>query len=106
MSKKPAAASRGPSIMVLGVGAFAQSTAQILKDGGARVSTYLTRNYGHYPPSLVGPTYNSARFPDPTALIKEHKIDLVAPMSIDWAQAAWSKALLSSGVPIFCPTGE
>ncbi len=106
MSSKTAAKLRGPSIMVLGVGAFAHSTAQILKDAGARVSTYLTRNYGHYAPSLAGPTYNPTRYPDPSTLLKEQRIDLVAPMSIDWAQAPWGGALLQSGVPIFCPTGE
>jgi phosphoribosylamine-glycine ligase len=106
MSRKPASARRNPSILVLGVGAFAQSTAQILKDAGARVATYLTRNYGHFPPSLAGPTFNPSRFPDPCALLAEHEVELVVPMSIDWAQAPWGKALLASGVPIFCPTGE
>ncbi len=106
MSRKPAAARRSPSVLILGVGAFAHSTAQILKDNGARVATYLTRNYGHYPPSLAGLTFNSSRVPDPCALLTDHKIDLVVPMSIDWAQALWGKTLLASGVPIFCPTGE
>ena len=48
---KPRATSkkRAPSILILGVGAFANSTAQILKDNGAEVATYLTRNYGHFP---------------------------------------------------------
>ena len=106
MSRKPAAIRRNPSVLILGVGSFAHSTAQILKDNGARVATYLTRNYGHYPPSLAGPIFNSSRVPDPCALLADHKVDLVVPMSIDWAQAPWSKALLASGVPIFCPTGE
>ncbi|MDB6064396.1 MAG: Phosphoribosylamine--glycine ligase [Pedosphaera sp.] len=92
--------------MVLGVGAFAYSSAQILKENGANVSTYLTRNYGHFAPTLAGPTFNSERFPNPCSLLKERKVDLVVPMSIDWAQAPWSKELLSSKVPIFCPTGE
>ncbi|HYG35978.1 MAG TPA: phosphoribosylglycinamide synthetase C domain-containing protein [Clostridia bacterium] len=98
----------GPSheIMVLGVGAFAHSTTQILKDAGASVSTYLTRNYGHYPPSLTGPTYKRDQFPSPCPLMKERGVKLVVPMSIDWAQAPWKDELLKLGVPIFSPTGE
>ncbi len=92
--------------MVLGVGAFAQSTAQILKDAGAKVSTYLTRNYGHYPPSLAGPTFRRDEFPSPCSLLKRQAVDLVVPMSIDWAQAPWQDELLSLKVPIFSPTRE
>jgi phosphoribosylamine---glycine ligase len=92
--------------MVLGVGAFAYSTAQILRDSGAAVSTYLTRDYGHYPPSLAGPTFNRAQFPSPCPLIGEKKIQLLVPMSIDWAQAPWKEELLALAVPIFSPTGE
>jgi phosphoribosylamine-glycine ligase len=90
----------------MGVGAFAHSTAQILKEAGANVSTYLTRPYGHYSPSLVGPIYGQEQFASPCALLKKTAVDLVVPMSIDWAQAPWQAELLSSGVPIFCPTGE
>ena len=50
------------SVMVLGVGSFAHSTTQILKEDGAEVSTYLTRDYGHYPPSLAGPTFIASSF--------------------------------------------
>ena len=92
--------------MVLGVGAFAQSTAQILAESGAKVATYLTRNYGHYPPSLAGPVYSREQFPSPCPLIKQHGVDLVVPMSIDWAQAPWCEELLGMGVPVFCPTGD
>ncbi len=106
MSRKPASRRRAPCIMVLGVGAFAHSTAQILKDDGARVSTWLTRNYGHFPPSLAGPTFTPARFPNPGLLLREKPTDLLIPMSIDWAQAPWCAELLSTRVPIFCPTGE
>jgi phosphoribosylamine-glycine ligase len=94
------------SILVLGVGAFAHSTAQILKEAGGNVATYLTRPYGHYPPSLAGPIYGQEKFPSPCALVKQQAADLVVPMSIDWAQAAWQAELLGLGVPIFCPTGE
>lgn len=92
--------------MVLGVGAFAHSTAQILKEAGASVSTYLTRTYGHYPPSVAGPVYHREQFPSPCPLLKERAVTLIVPMSIDWAQAPWHEELLASGVPIFCPTRD
>jgi phosphoribosylamine---glycine ligase len=92
--------------MVLGVGSFAYSTAQILKEAGAEVSTYLTRSYGHYPPSIAGPTYRQEQFSSPCPLLREKGVDLVVPMSIDWAQAPWKDELLDLGVPVFCPTGE
>jgi phosphoribosylamine-glycine ligase len=106
MTRKSAPAPRAVSVMVLGVGAFAYSTTRILKEAGAEVSTYLTRNYGHYPPSLAGPTYRREQFPSPCPLLLEKGVDLVLPMSIDWAQAPWNDELLDLGVPIFCPTGE
>ncbi|MDB6018496.1 MAG: Phosphoribosylamine--glycine ligase [Pedosphaera sp.] len=106
MKRKATTVNRRPSIMVLGVGSFAHSAAQILQDNGAQVSTYLTRNYGHFPPSLVGPTYTQERFPNPCSLLKEKQVDLVLPMSIDWAQAPWKDELLAGKTPIFCPTGE
>jgi phosphoribosylamine-glycine ligase len=106
MIRKSRSSRRAPSVMVLGVGSFAHSTAQILKDNGAKVSTFLTRNYGHFPPSLTGPTFAPARYPNPVAALKEHPADLLVPMSIDWAQAPWSRELLSTHAPIFCPTGE
>lgn len=94
------------STMILGVGSFAHSIGTALADAGAGVSTYLTRNYGHYSPSLVGPTYPSDAFPSPCAIIKERGIELVIPQSIDWAQAPWAGDLVKSGVGVFCPTGE
>ncbi len=92
--------------MALGVGSFACGMLQPLKESGCRVSTYLTRGYAHYSPSLVGPTFHREQHPTPCPLFKEQKVDLVIPMSIDWAQAPWEKELLNSGVAIFCPTGE
>lgn len=97
---------RDCSALVLGVGSFAHSTGQILREAGASVATYLTRSYAQYPPTLVGPVYSPNQFPSPAPLLKEKQIQLVVPMSIDWAQAAWSEELLSSGVPIFSPTRE
>lgn len=92
--------------MVFGVGSFAHSVAQILNEDGAAVSTYLTRNYGHFPPSLAGRVYTQEAFPNPCALLTREKIDMVVPMSIDWAQATWAGELLRSKIPIFSPTGE
>jgi phosphoribosylamine---glycine ligase len=98
--------SPAPSVMILGVGSFAHSIGQALADAGASVSTYLTRNYGHFPPSLVGPTFSCDAFPNPVPLIREKNIDVVIPQSIDWAQAPWTKDLVKSGIGIFSPTGE
>jgi phosphoribosylamine-glycine ligase len=92
--------------MVLGVGSFAHSTAQILEQAGAKVSTYLTRSYGRYPPSLAGPTYPPEQFPSPCPLLEEQGVDLVVPMSIDWAQAPWSEELLALKIPILSPTRQ
>src|SRR5437899_5021173 len=89
------------SILVLGVGAFAHSTAAILKENGGKVATYLTRSYGQYPPSLEGAVYSREQFPSPCPLVKENGVDLIVPMSIDWAQTPWQAELLSLGVPIF-----
>ncbi len=60
-----------PNVMILGVGSFAHSIGTALADAGAKVSTYLTRNYGHFPPTLVGPTYTPrASQPRPVAQAK------------------------------------
>jgi phosphoribosylamine---glycine ligase len=94
------------SVMVLGIGSFAHSIGQTLADAGAEISTYLTRNYAHYPPSLVGPTFSREAFASPVPLIKEHKVACVIPQSIDWAQAPWAEDLLKSKTPIFSPTRD
>ncbi|MFQ5751376.1 MAG: phosphoribosylglycinamide synthetase C domain-containing protein [bacterium] len=92
--------------MVFGVGAFTQAVLHILKQHGAHVSTYLTRDYAHYSPSLEGETFLAEVHPDPCKLIQEQGIDFVIPMSIDWILADWTEEFLSLGVPIFSPTGE
>lgn len=92
--------------MILGVGSFAHSIGGALADSGAAVSSYLTRNYGHFPPSLVGKTFSREAFPSPAALVKAHKIDCVIPQSIDWATQPWAEELIASGVGIFSPTGD
>ena len=101
-----AKAKRTTHFMVMGVGAFAHSIGQALADAGARVCTYLTRNYGHYSPSLVGPTYTRDAHPNPCELIERVGVDVVVPQSIDWAQAPWADQLERCGVGIFSPTGE
>jgi phosphoribosylamine--glycine ligase len=100
ISKPPVAA------MILGVGSFAHSIGQTLANSGANVSTYLTRNYGHFPPTLAGKTFSRDAFPSPVPLIRENKIDVVIPQSIDWALQPWAEDLIQSGVGILSPTGE
>jgi phosphoribosylamine-glycine ligase len=95
-----------PSVMILGVGSFAHSLGTALADAGANVSTYLTRDYGHFSPGLVGKTFSRANFPDPVPLLRQKKIDVVIPQSIDWAQQPWANDLIASGTGIFSPTGE
>ena len=91
--------------MILGVGSFAHSLGTALADAGADVSTYLTRNYGHYSPTLVGKTFSRDAFPSPVPLLKENHVDVVIPQSIDWAAQPWAEDLVKSGVGIFSPTG-
>ena len=92
--------------MILGVGSFAHSIGTALAAAGATVATYLTRNYGHYAPTLVGPVFSRAAHPSPVPLIKQLGVDFVIPQSIDWAQQPWANDLVRCGVGIFSPTGE
>jgi phosphoribosylamine-glycine ligase len=103
MVRKTQAQKNGVNAMILGVGSFAHSIGAALADTGAGISTYLTRNYGHFPPSLVGPAFSRDSFPSPVPLIKQHGVDVVIPQSIDWALAPWAEDLLQSGVGIFSP---
>lgn len=93
-------------VMAFGVGAFTQGVLHILKKNGARVSTYLTRDYAHYSPSLEGKTYHREVYSNPCELIRKKKIDFVIPMSIDWHEAPWTEEFLSMGTPVFSPSGE
>jgi phosphoribosylamine-glycine ligase len=92
--------------MIFGVGSFAHSLGRTLQEAGAEISTYLTRNYGQYPPELVGPVFSSAAFPNPCPLLARGRVELVIPQSIDWAQAPWAGELMAAGVGVFGPTGE
>lgn len=93
-------------VMAFGVGAFTQGMLHVLKEHGAEVSAYLTRDYAHYPPSLEGETYLPEIYPNPCRLLREKAIDFVIPMSIDWAQAPWARELIDMRMPIFSPTGK
>jgi phosphoribosylamine-glycine ligase len=95
-----------PSVLALGVGSFAYSVTQTLKDHGASVATYLTRDYAHFPPSLAGPTFLRGLNPSPVPIIKERGVELVIPQSIDWAQQPWAADLVNSGAGLLCATGE
>ncbi|MGH7977581.1 MAG: hypothetical protein ACREC8_13090 [Limisphaerales bacterium] len=106
MARKNSKKRSNASFMILGVGSFAHSIGTTLADAGANVSTYLTRNYGHFAPTLVGKKFSRDAFPSPVPLIHERKIGVVIPQSIDWATQPWAKELLKSGVGIFSPTGE
>src|SRR5271170_5935211 len=106
MARKSPIQKSGVNAMILGVGSFAHSIGSTLADDGSIVSTYLTRNYGHFSPTRVGKTFSRDAFSSPVPLIRENKIDVVIPQSIDWAQASWAKDLIKSGVGIFSPTGE
>jgi phosphoribosylamine-glycine ligase len=94
------------AVMTLGIGAFAHSAGGVLADAGASVSTYLTRDYGHFPPTLVGPTFTQSQHPSPVPLMRERGVQLVLPQSIDWARAPWADDLLAAGIGILCATGE
>ena len=105
MPKKVPAQTSAANVMILGVGSFAHSVGTALADAGAEVSTYLTRNYGHFSPSLAGKTFSRDAIPSPVPLLRENKIDVVIPQSIDWALQPWAEDLVKSGVGIFSPTG-
>ena len=99
---------KGPAttpVMGWGVGAYMQGMMQVLKEDGADVATYLTRHYAHHPPSRVGSVQTMAQQPDPCVWMRKLRTELVVPMSIDWAQATWTKAFMETGIPIFSATG-
>ncbi len=93
-------------IMILGIGSFAAAAMRCLKDEGAQVSSYLTRDYGHYGPSQEGDIFYYKNHANPVPLMKEKEVDLVIPMSIDWHTAVWKDEFMDSGIPILSPSGE
>lgn len=104
--KRSGKKSGGGSVLILGVGSFAHSAATILRDAGAEVGTYLTRDYGHFGAQSVGRSYDYREAPSPIPLLRKRKVDLVLPMSIEWSEKAWAGELVESRVPFLCPTGE
>ena len=106
MPRKTPVKKSGAHVMILGVGSFAHSIGGALAGAGAKVATYLTRDYAHFPPSLIGPTFSRDAFPSPVPLLHENQTEVVIPQSIDWALQPWADALIESGVGIFSPTGE
>ena len=105
ISKQAASRARRPAVLVLGVGSFAHSIGRALADDGTKVSTYLTRNYGHYAPTLNGRTFLRDAQPSPVPLVRPRGT-VVIPQSIDWAMQPWAKDLIDSGAKIFSPLGE
>lgn len=93
-------------VMVFGVGAFSHGVLDALSRDGAEVCTYLTRSYGHYGPSLVGPIYDFQEHPNPCSLLQSLNIDFVVPMSLEWMLRPWADEFLSLGIPILCPVGS
>ncbi|TDI89354.1 MAG: phosphoribosylamine--glycine ligase [Caldithrix sp.] len=93
-------------VMVFGAGAPAQGVLHNLKQNGAQVYTYLTSEAGHYSPSLEGETFFSKTNPNPCNILKQKEIDLVIPMSIEWATADWVDEFLSLNIPILAPIGK
>ncbi|MGH7453974.1 MAG: phosphoribosylamine--glycine ligase, partial [bacterium] len=59
-----------------------------------------------YGPSLEGEVYPASYFPSPVRFVRDKKVDLLIPMSIDWVLQPWTEELLSLNVPIFSPFGE
>jgi phosphoribosylamine-glycine ligase len=93
-------------VMAWGVGAFTQGMLRILKEDGAEVCTYLTRDYAHDPPAMEGEVFLREMYPNPCPILREKKIDFVVPMSIDWILEDWVEEFLDMGIPIFSPYGE
>ena len=93
-------------ILVLGIGAFAHAMMQTLKDAGAEVAGYLDRDYGHYGPSQVGPTWTRKEHPSPLPLIERFAPDVIIPMAISWREQPWAEDAIAQKIPILSPWGE
>lgn len=92
-------------ILIIGIGSFTQGIAQQLMDAGADVVVWLSRDYGHFGPKQVCPSFDQRDFPSPVELAQKYAVDLMVPMSIDWVNQPWSEAFLALSIPVFCPTG-
>jgi phosphoribosylamine-glycine ligase len=103
MGNHPGASNR---VLVLGVGAFTQALMRQLREDGATVASYLTRDYAHYGPRQEGPCVTTAEQPNPCDGLRQNPPDLIVPMSIEWALKPWTEEFLSLRPPLLCPTGE
>jgi phosphoribosylamine--glycine ligase len=92
--------------LVLGVGAFTQAMMRQLGADGASVMAYLTRDYAHHGPRSEGRCVAASELPDPSALVRETRPDLIIPMSLEWALKPWTTGFLALDPPLLCPTGE
>ena len=93
-------------VLLVGVGAFTQAMMRQLREDGATVSAYLTRDYAHYGPLVEGPCITAAEEPNPCERIRRERPELIVPMSIEWALKPWTSEFLALSPPILCPTGE
>jgi phosphoribosylamine-glycine ligase len=93
-------------VVAFGVGAFTQAAMRRMREEGASVSAYLTRDYAHYGPKQEGECITAAEEPNPCPRIARERPDLIIPMSIEWAIKPWTEEFLSLKPPILCPTGE
>ena len=95
------------SFMVLGVGSFAHSIGTGAGGRGRRASRRISRAITAISRRRSsGKPFRATAFPSPVPLLRENKIDVVIPQSIDWALQPWAEDLVKSGVGIFSPTGE
>jgi phosphoribosylamine---glycine ligase len=95
---------RAPRVLALGVGAFAQATMRVLRENGADVAGWLTRDYGHYGPRLEGSCEGPGG--DICAALIRRPADLIVPMSIEWALRPWTPDFLALQPKLLCPMGE
>ncbi|MFO1458745.1 MAG: phosphoribosylglycinamide synthetase C domain-containing protein [Verrucomicrobiota bacterium] len=93
-------------VLVLGVGAFTQAMLRVLREDGANIRAYLTRDYAHYGPRSEGPCVSARDLPNPCSWLRQEPPDLLVPMSLEWALRPWTAEFLTLGLPLLCPTGE
>lgn len=93
-------------VWLLGVGAFTQALMRQLREDGAAVSAYLTRDYAHHGPVLEGACVAAAAEPNPCERLRRERPELIVPMSIEWMLRPWAAEFLALDPPILCATGE
>lgn len=91
---------------VMGIGAFTQGLLRCLREDGAEVAAYLTRDYGHWGPRQEGRAWSIDEVSNPCELVRRERPDLIVPMSIEWALRPWTEEFLALGPALLCPTGE